>query len=71
MSKFLLKLRVKGCEKAFSEDLGPGVLAIQEVTFDRDVSNLWTAVGLVEQERLFIQEMIEVQIEEVNDEGSD
>lgn len=64
MHKFLLKLKIKGCKQIFKEELGPGVLASQEVTFDSDHA-VWIAVGLLEQEDLFIKEVVEVQIEEI------
>lgn len=64
MHKFLLRLKIKGCETVFKEELGPGVVAVQEVTFASN-DPLWVAAGLLVQEDLFIKEVIEVQIEEV------
>lgn len=61
---FLLRLRIKGSQKIFREELGPGVIASQEVSFCADDA-IWAAVTLMREEDRFVQEIIEVQTEEV------
>ena len=68
MRKFIFRLKVRGCERVFSEELGPGVLATQEVSFDgKKPYRGATALALLREEDLFIQSVIVVQIEEVQE----
>jgi hypothetical protein len=68
--KFKMTLKVKGCDKSFGNDLPPGVLVEQELTFDlpgrgsADRKYL-LAKELVDQEYAFRDEFIEVVTEEI------
>lgn len=65
---FKLTLRVKDCEKQFHPDLPPGVLVVQTEKYDlpeADLKSNLFIVHLLDREREFLKEYIEVITEEV------
>lgn len=65
---FKLTLRVKNCEKQFHPDLPPGVLVVQTEKYDlpeADLKSNLFIVHLLDREREFLKEYIEVTTEEV------
>lgn len=60
---FKMELVAKGTEKVFDPELGPGILASQEITFDVETGDLKRPqfiCALLEQEREFVERLVEV-----------
>ena len=63
-SKYILKLKIKGCPKTFKKELRKGVIASQEIIYHTtDIVEI--ATSLFKLEKDLIDEFIEVEIEEV------
>ncbi len=65
MHKFLLKLKIRDCEKVFGPNLEPGIIAVQEIVFDPREKSANIAVALSRQSDAFVESVIVVEIEEI------
>ncbi len=63
---YKMSLIAKGATQKFHEDFEPGVLATQEVTLSDTLSDLDQTLSLIEAERNFRKEMIEIRIEKLS-----
>jgi len=67
-----MSLKIKGCDKQFHKEFSPGVIATKDVKFtvtpsDRKSPQL--AVAILNHGEAFMQEWMEVLVEEVSDSG--
>ena len=65
---FTLKVKIKGCNQVFQEDLGPGVISLKTISISQEEiekrgKNMFAVYLLQEQEKM-VQECIEVVVEE-------
>jgi len=69
--KFKLSLVAKNTSHIFKEELGPGILATQEFEFDLEPEKYESPLfvrSLIDLEQEFLDHMIEVKVEEIEDE---
>lgn len=59
--KFLLKLKIKGCDKIFKEGMEPGVLVEYRVEYPQ-APPYKISMALFEARKILIEETIEVEI---------
>ena len=65
---FTLKVKIKGCDQVFQEDLGPGIISLKTISIsekeiERRGKSMFAVYLLQEQDKM-IEECIEVIIEE-------
>jgi len=67
MKTFLIELKVRRCEEVFAPDLGPGILASEEVSFndDEERQRIMLLSSLRSHCDRFVEKYIEVQITEL------
>ena len=64
---FKFTLRIKGCEKMFAEDMGPGVLLTQEVVYKTapKKASMMFVKALLDQADEILRDNVEVVYEEL------
>jgi hypothetical protein len=65
---FKFSLVARGTDKVFDEELGPGILAVQEAEFNltpKQYKSPMFVASLLDVEREFIEGLVEVKIEEI------
>ena len=65
---FKLSVRIKGTKEVFDKDLGPGVIATQEIVYDEDPSvyqRTMFRMDLINRRQEMMDKYVEVLIEEV------
>ena len=65
---FRMKLKIKNEDHVFDADLGPGVIMMQELTFDlseKKYKSPMFAVSMMDQEDIFMKGTVEVETTEV------
>ena len=60
----IAKVRLKGTKKVFKEELGPGVIRLQELGFPKNISDDDLAMALVRTEEEILEDAVEVIFEE-------
>ena len=68
LKEFKLSLKYKGCEKNLLEGEDPGVVVVQNIVYeltDKDYKSSMFTVELLRQQEAFLEEHMEVVIEEV------
>lgn len=71
MRKFIMRLKIKGCEIVFDEKMGAGIISWQEIEFPtakkEDDENIYFWQRRQEEEEKFMRYAVEVEWEEVED----
>lgn len=63
-----MKLKIKDCDKVFDEELGPGVIASQECTFngkEKEFESPMFAMRIIEEKDKFMRQHVEVDMEAI------